>query len=139
MVLIQNALLRKATTGHYDAKTCTRIILSLIDRPLSENVIGHLQDACIGNTSELKNRKDMSIETLFSRIFENNNFPNVTCRTREAGPPDVDRGLVALASFPGSGNTWTRHLLEQLTGQSYLMVEHQLLKLCRESIRTGLP
>jgi len=25
--------------------------------------------------------------------------------------------LVALASFPGSGNTWTRELLEQLTGR----------------------
>ncbi|XP_052820408.1 WSCD family member CG9164-like [Mya arenaria] len=24
--------------------------------------------------------------------------------------------MVSLASFPGSGNTWTRHLLEQLTG-----------------------
>ena len=26
--------------------------------------------------------------------------------------------VTALASVPGSGNTWTRHLLEQATGKS---------------------
>lgn len=30
--------------------------------------------------------------------------------------PSKAKELVALASFPGSGNTWTRHLLELATG-----------------------
>lgn len=28
-----------------------------------------------------------------------------------------NHGLTALASFPGSGNTWLRYLLQQATGQ----------------------
>jgi hypothetical protein len=27
--------------------------------------------------------------------------------------------VVALASFPGSGNTWVRYLLQQATGENY--------------------
>lgn len=30
--------------------------------------------------------------------------------------PSKAKELVALASFPGSGNTWTRHLIELATG-----------------------
>lgn len=29
----------------------------------------------------------------------------------------LPRGLIALASFPGSGNTWLRYLLQQATGK----------------------
>ena len=39
----------------------------------------------------------------------------VKCRTLEyMSPPGP---LTALASFPGSGNTWVRHLLQQATGK----------------------
>ena len=31
----------------------------------------------------------------------------------------IRRPLTALASFPGSGNTWARHLIEQSTGRQY--------------------
>ena len=30
--------------------------------------------------------------------------------------PSISRNLTALISFPGSGNTWVRHLLEEVTG-----------------------
>ncbi|XP_077980461.1 sialate:O-sulfotransferase 1-like [Glandiceps talaboti] len=46
-----------------------------------------------------------------------------TNRTVSSGPrcqlrfaPEKSRPMVALASFPGSGNTWLRHLIEQATG-----------------------
>ena len=31
---------------------------------------------------------------------------------------------VALASFPGSGNTWTRHLIQQVSGTNSLIWTH---------------
>lgn len=34
----------------------------------------------------------------------------------EGVPRDRQNGVVALASFPGSGNTWCRYLLQQATG-----------------------
>ena len=49
--------------------------------------------------------------------------PEVTSQTAH---PECDRKLeymnppgpvTALASFPGAGNTWTRHMIQQLTGQ----------------------
>lgn len=39
---------------------------------------------------------------------------NVTVLPRFADKP---LPKIALASFPGSGNTWTRHLLQQYTGK----------------------
>ena len=42
------------------------------------------------------------------------------CQTRDLRLAD---GLPAtgLLSFPGSGNTWTRHMLQQITGMVYLL------------------
>ena len=42
---------------------------------------------------------------------------NITSKTFLAHPGPV----TALASFQGSGNTWSRHLLEQLTGKALII------------------
>lgn len=51
---------------------------------------------------------------LFHRIFVPAVFSHV-CKEQQLTFIS-DQELVALASFPGSGNTWTRALLEQMTG-----------------------
>ncbi|CAH1230719.1 WSCD2 [Branchiostoma lanceolatum] len=44
------------------------------------------------------------------------NVEDVRCSHQEFIVPDHSRPLIALASFPGSGNTWVRHLIEKATG-----------------------
>ena len=34
--------------------------------------------------------------------------------------PSTSLPVTALASFPGSGNSWTRHLIELITGHTYI-------------------
>jgi hypothetical protein len=43
------------------------------------------------------------------------------------------RTPVALVSFPGSGNTWLRYLLQQATGRSNLRVDARLTRLSQVS------
>jgi len=65
---------------------------------------------------------------LFKALFVGKVFTN-KCKEK---PRTFISGqeLVALASFPGSGNTWTRALLEQLTGEriieilKYIILHH---------------
>lgn len=45
-----------------------------------------------------------------------NTFRNWTCKP--VGLSKVGLPLTALASYPGSGNTWLRHLLQQSTGKN---------------------
>ena len=44
--------------------------------------------------------------------------PGPTRDCRPQGYSKVKLPMTALASFPGSGNTWVRHLLQQSTGRS---------------------
>ena len=52
---------------------------------------------------------------LFKAVFKEDNFKNVICEEKERRFI-TGQDLVALPSVPGSGNTWTRQLLEYLTG-----------------------
>ena len=52
---------------------------------------------------------------LFNAVFKEDNFKNVICEEKERRFI-TGQDLVALPSVPGSGNTWTRQLLEDLTG-----------------------
>lgn len=47
----------------------------------------------------------------------NNKKSEMSCEPRTLHYLQYDRPLIALASFPGSGNSWTRELLESLTGK----------------------
>ena len=45
-------------------------------------------------------------------------LPSKTKDCRPLGYSKISLPLTALASFPGSGNTWVRHLLQQATGKT---------------------
>ena len=49
---------------------------------------------------------------------ESRKVPGPTGDCRPQGYSKVKLPMTALASFPGSGNTWVRHLLQQSTGRS---------------------
>lgn len=52
---------------------------------------------------------------LFGEIFIKDNFRSVVCQDKNKTYIS-GREMIALTSIPGSGNTWTRLLIEDLTG-----------------------
>ncbi|KAL5010372.1 hypothetical protein ScPMuIL_012677 [Solemya velum] len=48
--------------------------------------------------------------------YDDSGFENLTCPIRNVSLSDHHLPKIALASFPRSGNSWTRHLLQQLSG-----------------------
>ena len=53
----------------------------------------------------------------FNALFQHRIFNNIKCEPITPTFSNVSTEKVALASFPGSGNTWARHLIEQITGE----------------------
>lgn len=45
------------------------------------------------------------------------------CKPKDVQPSKTQLPPIGLVSFPGSGNTWTRHLIEQMTG-NLAHIEH---------------
>lgn len=45
--------------------------------------------------------------------------------------------LTALASFPGSGNTWVRHILQQATGKMFNYLYLQMSRVTLSNVRQG--
>ena len=116
-----NAMIASETKRN---EVCTETILQLINSTFDEEMFCRLSRLCNTQTTTANNdRKQLfeckKTEHVFSQIFHGSNFRDVTCQETVVGPPEVDRGLVALASFPGSGNTWTRLLVEKLTGEYF--------------------
>ena len=100
----------------YENKQCYDTVIKLLDRNFEEDIWCELIRACTSIKNNVRGECNMTKE-VFRQIFSPTNFRSVSCPERRAGPPTVYRGMVALASFPGSGNTWTRHLAERLTGR----------------------
>ncbi|XP_053386775.1 WSCD family member CG9164-like [Mercenaria mercenaria] len=60
------------------------------------------------------------------KLFENYELPlynetgalksDTTCIKRNVSLAETPLPMTGLVSFPGSGNTWTRHLIQQMTG-----------------------
>lgn len=46
------------------------------------------------------------------------------CPKKKIEMSKENRPVTALFSFPGSGNTWTRHLLEYTSGKYSFYLEH---------------
>jgi len=42
---------------------------------------------------------------------------------------EKNRPTIALVSFPGSGNTWLRYLLQQATGENFVLIFYLCIKL----------
>lgn len=62
---------------------------------------------------------DDKSKNLFNNINNNNNNnnDNLASEKRVNNQNSAHNGLTALVSFPGSGNTWLRYLLQQSTGK----------------------
>lgn len=84
----------------------------LLLEPMIDDNIQEFYRACVdsGNHGNLEIGSE-----LFTRLFGANVFERIVCEKQERSFVS-GKDLVALASFPGSGNTWTRILLEQMTG-----------------------
>lgn len=65
------------------------------------------------DTSYSRTRRKLEAELNKNRSKENNGPPHTTDKKHS----EEVRGLTALVSFPGSGNTWLRYLLQQSTGE----------------------
>lgn len=65
---------------------------------------------------------------LFKEMFSAKIFEGTVCEEKERSYIS-GQDLVALASFPGSGNTWARILLEQMTGSFYRSILSSLQNL----------
>jgi len=113
------SLVNSTDVGRFDLvlhgnEQCYDTVFKLLTRNLEDDIWCQLIRSCA--TAKYNGECNIT-EEAFSEIFSPVNFRGVSCPERRAGPPTVDRDMVALASFPGSGNTWTRHLAERLTGR----------------------
>lgn len=62
---------------------------------------------------------------IFEKVFVSKVFAGVDCENRtKTYMSGQSRPLVALASFPGAGSTWTRILLEEMTGRRFTFVHY---------------
>ncbi|WAR18232.1 hypothetical protein MAR_000070 [Mya arenaria] len=50
-------------------------------------------------------------------------YSSTQCKHRQVKLSERRLPLTGLLSFPGSGNTWTRHLIQQMTGTVNIPVE----------------
>lgn len=90
--------------------SCKHLLLRYLDVPIDDKLLSMLPQQCFS--------KDKSSDKLAKilDIFVGSNLKELQCSMSIPTFLDVPRPLVALASFPGSGNTWTRLILEALTG-----------------------
>jgi hypothetical protein len=59
----------------------------------------------------------MKIMDISDETFSTTMNGSLSCETREPQFLNENRPIVALASFPGSGNSWMRQILESVTGR----------------------
>ena len=99
---------------------CSKTMLNMVNRTFDAEIWCRLIQAWDNRThtplSMQRQNGCRFTRTSFKRIYGNNNFRHVFCPVGPAGPPDTVRALVALASVPGSGSTWSRLLVKRLTG-----------------------
>lgn len=90
-------------------------------------------DRVKGTAKESKSDSNDKVKSSYEKIWPNNKYlrnQNNNQKLLQNGKLKEFRGnnLIALASFPGSGNTWLRYLLQQSTGK-YFMEAVQPLKI----------
>lgn len=56
------------------------------------------------------------------QLYAGGFISKLTCKTVRLSPKPLPR--TALASFPGSGNTWVRHLVQQATGKVLYIIKY---------------
>ena len=71
-------------------------------------------------TNDKKKQIKVADRALFESVFRAEYFKGTICKESEKRYIHGKK-ITALASFPGSGNTWARLLLEQMTGNTNLV------------------
>jgi hypothetical protein len=79
------------------------------------------------NMSELKDTKLNNGNVKFRAKLQNSSTTRIkdstmgaeNCTKKEVSLSQRQLPVTGLVSFPGSGNTWTRHLIQQMTGIKY--------------------
>lgn len=92
-------------------KTCTAFLQESLNIVIDDAFFKKLAKYCFTNNTGQNN-----MEQFFDADFLRNHLANTSCEARKLHFLENPKPLVALASFPGSGNTWTRELLEAITG-----------------------
>lgn len=119
---IDAALRRQNVTSSISERTCENALTDNLDIQLSDKVVKDVSDICLKHADILPYSSDPDLE----RLLALEAFSHVTCHARAMGPASEPRGLVALASVPGAGSSWVRHLFEQVSG----ITESELCKCC---------
>lgn len=94
-------------------------------------VKNHLMQTFPGHYIKSKIKYDYDVIELEKKHLTNgnSNFPLTTSTTTTTtlSPSHISSqstdGLIALASFPGSGNTWLRYLIQQSTGKMQIILK----------------
>ena len=89
---------------------CQRFLYDNLNNAFNNSVFKKLEKKC----SESKTKK---IKFRVDKLFLGNIIENTTCLSKKMKYSTKKLPLIALASFPGSGNTWTRILIENITGK----------------------
>jgi hypothetical protein len=98
-----------------DESGCQNFIYDNLNNYLNNTVFESLKRKCSG-------KKVKRIPFRLDKSLLSKNIQNVQCPTSKMDYLTKKSPLVALASFPGSGNTWTRVLLERVTGNKINLI-----------------
>lgn len=94
---------------------CKELLLKYINVPLSDTLLKLLSAQCV----PIENLNDMH-SIIFDNQFVERSFKYINCSMMsKLHFLDVPRPLIALISFPGSGNTWTRQIIEYVSGMCH--------------------
>jgi hypothetical protein len=85
------------------------------------NMSSEITDTSANDVGNLKldyqaNRRNINIVN-----SEGNEKENDNCKWKTVALSQTQLPITGLVSFPGSGNTWTRHLIQQMTGTKQIM------------------
>lgn len=98
--------------------SCHQFINDHINYTLTDSFMVTLFNSC--QNPKLSSASQIS-KAGFEKLFSADFFNHETCTERAIGRPTKKAGLVALASYRGSGSSWMRYLLEQLTGKNEVL------------------
>lgn len=89
--------------------TCKDFLLTHRNVYLDESLLKRMTEICLEKTN-------FRTDTIYHKDVLDPVLRNISCIDKKRKFLNELVPLAALASFPGSGNTWTRALLESITG-----------------------
>jgi hypothetical protein len=72
------------------------------------------------NDGSKKFEYEAKVQNVNTTPIKNSKTEADNCTKKEVVLSQTNLSITGLVSFPGSGNTWTRHLIQQMTGTSII-------------------